>query len=133
MGQYGSDKQGEQGRKKTFVDQLFPPPASLLPLPPLPASTDKFLNRTVLTGGVNIKRRGVEMTGIALKCRVKIMKVREDFAEPKQLKLFETPNQPELIGSRQLRRHRTTRKGSKHGVPGNPPTQLSLWDIADLA
>jgi len=47
------------------------------------------------TGGVNIKRRGVEMTGIALKCRVKIKKVREDFAEPKQLKLFETPNQPE--------------------------------------
>ncbi|MDF5716457.1 MAG: DUF4351 domain-containing protein, partial [Rhizonema sp. NSF051] len=40
--------QGEQGRKKPFVDQLFPPPASLLPLPPLLASTDKFLNRTVL-------------------------------------------------------------------------------------
>jgi len=47
------------------------------------------------TGGINIKRRGVEMTGVALKCRVKIKKVREDFAEPKQLSLFETPNQPE--------------------------------------
>jgi len=69
------------------------------------------------TGGINIKRRGVEMTGIALKCRVKIKKVREDFAEPKQLKLFETPNQPESTGSRQLRRHRTPHKGSKRGVP----------------
>jgi len=48
------------------------------------------------TGGINIKRRGVEMLGIALKCRVKIKKVREDFAEPKQMVLFETPNQPEL-------------------------------------
>ncbi|MDF5717753.1 MAG: hypothetical protein PUP93_28775 [Rhizonema sp. NSF051] len=48
--QYGSDKQGKQGgEEKTNCLSTLSPPASLLPLLPLPASTDKFLNRTVLS------------------------------------------------------------------------------------
>ena len=85
------------------------------------------------TGGVNIKRRGVEMLGIALKCRVKVKKVRVDCSEPRQLLLFETPN-PELTG---CCGHNV---GFSHGrkkrqQPGNLPIQqcLDLWNTGGLA
>ena len=45
--QYRSDKQSGQGRKE-LMKIYFSLPASLLPQLPLPASTNKFLNRTVL-------------------------------------------------------------------------------------
>jgi putative transposase len=73
----------------------------------------------------NIKTRAVQQNGLVIK---KMIKVRRDSAEPKQLTLFETPS-PELTGIK--RRHRAS--NGKRGVPGNPPTQLSLWDIQDLA
>ena len=83
------------------------------------------------TGGINIKRRGVEMLGIALKCRVKIKKVRQDLSEPRQLPLFETPCL-ELTG---LEGQHVGSRKRKRRQPGNPPLQLSLnlWDIEDLA
>jgi putative transposase len=101
----------------------------------------------------NIKTRAVQQNGLTIK---KMIKVRRDSAEPKQLVLFETPN-PELTGIK--RRHRASDgetalktgfpsqatafaeralcaypKG-KRGVPGNPPNsvQLSLWDNAIMA
>ncbi|MDF5720756.1 MAG: transposase [Rhizonema sp. PD37] len=80
-------------------------------------------------GGLNIKYRGAAMLGIPLKCRIKIVKVREDFAKPKQLQLFETPTVESPTNQR--RKHRT-RKGERD-VPGNPPIQLNVWDIKGLA
>lgn len=84
-------------------------------------------------GGVNIKNRGVEKFGIALKCRIKVKKVRVDGSEPRQLLLFETPN-PESTG---LRGHNdgSTRKRRKRQQPGNLPIQqsLDLWNAKDLA
>lgn len=74
----------------------------------------------------NIKARAIEKYGLAIKT---IKKVREDFPEPEQLKLFETPTVELTTGKRKQHRARN----SKHDVPGNPPTQLSLWDIQDLA
>lgn len=74
---------------------------------------------------LNIKTRAVKDNQLIIK---KIEKVRRDSTKPKQLVLFETPT-PESTGTK--RRH-CALKG-KRSVPGNPPTQLSLWDIGDLA
>ena len=82
-------------------------------------------------GAVNIKYRGINCLGIALKCRVKIKKVRQDLPEPKQLRLFETPT-PELTG---LRGHNVGSHKRKRQQPGNPPIQqsLDLWNTGGLA
>ncbi|MBR8841195.1 MAG: transposase, partial [Stigonema ocellatum SAG 48.90 = DSM 106950] len=76
------------------------------------------------TGAVNIKNRGVEKFGIALKCQVKVKKVRVDCSEPRQLLLFETPS-PELTGF-YGQNDGSTRKRRKRHQPGNLPLQLSL-------
>ncbi len=86
-------------------------------------------------GSVSVKHRGVQQTGIALKCRVKPAKmVRQDLpklGQPKQLELFVTPT-PELTG---VKRSYAGSRKRKRQQPGNPPTsvQLSLWDIEGLA
>ncbi len=77
-------------------------------------------------GGLNIKYRGSAMLGIALKCGIK---VHRDSVEPKQLCLFETPI-VELPTSKR-RQHRIYK--DEHGVPGNPPVQLNIWDIRSVA
>ncbi len=59
-------------------------------------------------------------------CGLKVQMVRVDCPEPKQLCLFETPI-PESTGVKR-KQHRTRK--SERGVPGNPLTQLSLWDSA---
>ena len=74
----------------------------------------------------NIKTRAVHQNGLTIK---KTKKVRQDLPEPRQLILSETPTSESTEVKR--RQHRAVR--SKRGVPGNPPTQLSLWDIEDLA
>jgi len=74
----------------------------------------------------NIKTRATQQNGLVIK---KLKKVRRDSAKPKQLILFETPTVESTTGKRKQHRARN----SKRGVPGNPPTQLSLWDIEDLA
>lgn len=78
-------------------------------------------------GGVNIKYRGVQMLGIALKCRVKKKKVRVDYPELKQLSLFETPTVESTTGKRSYAGSRKR----KRQQPGNLPLQLSLdlWDM----
>lgn len=75
---------------------------------------------------INIKKRAIEKNGLAIK---KTKKVRQDLSKPKQLVLFETPSS-ELT---EVRRKKHSARNSKRNVPGNPPTQLSLWDIQDLA
>ena len=84
-------------------------------------------------GALNIRNRGVEKFGIALKCRVKIKKVRGDSSQPKQLFLFETPS-PELTGS-EGHNDGSTRKRRKCHQPGNLPIQqsLDLWSTGGLA
>lgn len=77
----------------------------------------------------NIKTRAIQQNGLTIIRVFKSKKVRRDFAEPKQLALFETPTAESTVDKR--RQHRA--RNSKRGVPGNPPTQLSLWDIGDLA
>jgi putative transposase len=74
----------------------------------------------------NVKTRAVQQNGLTIK---KIKKVRRDSAEPKQLALFETPT----VELTMVKRKQHRARNSKRGVPGNPPTQLSLWDIGDLA
>jgi putative transposase len=80
-------------------------------------------------GAVNIKYRGVQKLGIALKCRVKTTKVRVDCSEPKQLILFDTPTTEVTVAKR---KYAVSHK-RKRQQPGNLPTQLSLWDSVDLA
>ncbi|KAF3885593.1 MULTISPECIES: RNA-guided endonuclease InsQ/TnpB family protein [Nostocales] len=75
---------------------------------------------------VNIKNRTIQQNGLNIK---KLKKVRRDSAEPKQLKLFETPT----VESTMVKRKQYRASDGKRGVPGNSPTQLSLWDIGDLA
>jgi putative transposase len=75
---------------------------------------------------LNVKIRAVKDNQLVIK---KIKKVRSYSAKPKQLTLFETPTVESTTGKRI--QHRALK--SKRSVPGNPPTQLSLWDIGDLA
>ncbi len=65
----------------------------------------------------NIKRKAVDEYGL------KLIKVRRDSAEPKQLTLFETPSTELTVPKR--RKH-DTRKG-KRRVPGNLGKQLELF------
>jgi putative transposase len=74
----------------------------------------------------NIKTRAIQQNGLAIK---KLKKVRRDSAEPKQLRLLETPT----VESTTVKRKQHRAKNSKRDVPGNPPTQLSLWDNAIMA
>ncbi len=69
------------------------------------------------TGAVNIKYRGVQKLGIALKCRVKKKKVRVDYPELRQLCLFETPTAELTAGKR---RHYAGSRKRKRQQPGNP-------------
>ncbi|MFL9458313.1 RNA-guided endonuclease InsQ/TnpB family protein [Tolypothrix bouteillei VB521301_2] len=75
---------------------------------------------------VNIKNRTIQQNGLTIK---KPRKVRRDSTKPKQLILFETPTVESTTSKR--RQHRAS--NGKRDVPGNLPTQLSLWDIGDLA
>lgn len=75
---------------------------------------------------INLKNRAISQFNLKIK---QPRKVRQDLSEPKQLSLFETPS-PELT---EVQRRQHSARNSKRDVPGNPPTQLSLWDIQDLA
>jgi putative transposase len=72
----------------------------------------------------NIRTRAIQQNGLTIK---KLKKVRKDFAEPKQLMLLETPT----VELTMVKRKQHSAPKSKHCVPGNPPTQISLRDIED--
>jgi len=82
-----------------------------------------------LQAALNIKNRAIKQYGLVIKKLLK--KVRKDFAEPRQLTLFETPT---LESTRGYRRQQTARNG-KRSVPGNLSIQLDLFnqDISDVS
>ncbi|MFB2923594.1 RNA-guided endonuclease InsQ/TnpB family protein [Aerosakkonema funiforme] len=73
-----------------------------------------------LQAALNIKNRAIKQYGLIIR---KIKKVREDFAEPRQLTLFETPT---LESTRGYRRQQTAING-KRSVPGNLAVQMDLF------
>jgi len=79
-----------------------------------------------LQAAINIKGRGVQEYGLALKTKPRPKKVRQDLSEPKQLRLFEMPTSEPTEGKR---KHRGTRK-SKCQEPGNQiGKQLTLFEL----
>ncbi|WP_414585134.1 RNA-guided endonuclease InsQ/TnpB family protein [Scytonema sp. PCC 10023] len=73
---------------------------------------------------INIKTRAVQQNGLVIK---RMIKVRRDSAEPKQLTLFETPN-PELTGIK--RRHRARNSFPRCAwEPANSIEFMGYWRL----